>query len=969
MRKSLVLALALVSGLGLASPAHAVDADIVGIVRDHTGAVLPGVAITARNVDTGLTRSVATDGQGRYRLVALSVGRYTVTAELAGFQTVVREGITLTINMRANVDFEMKVAPIAESITVSGESPIVETTSSEVGTTFTRTVIDEMPLNGRNPTDLLLLAPGVTTGVARGGYAISGSLERNNSYTIDGIDNNDDIVGGQRASLQQDVVREFQLIANQFAAEYGRASGGSVNVLTESGTNQLRGRLNFFWRNDRFDAQPFLSKKAGVEKSPFDRKTFGGTLGGPIVRDKTHFFLAYEQERQTENLEFNLPDINYPSVGPYPAVQGGFRVEPNTTTNPKYFAKLTHLFSSKHNLAVTLNHERNTDPKDGCDGTDLTCFQFSGKDYLFVANYNWVISPRTLNILRVARTKADVLFTVPEDQRFPLHDRPGIDYGQQGNMPQGRDERHWIVGSTLSHTFNWQGDHDLRLGAEVNLERSHSFFDSNFGGTFLFDTARPFDPADRSTYPTRYTVRTGDSVLDRDMNIYAAFVQDNWRIKPNFTLNLGLRYDLEIMAPHLRETGQRGLFNIPLLSGDTDYKTDTNNLGPRIGFAWDPWNDGKTVIRGGAGLYYDQIFLNIQGNVFRFGVVPRTQDTTVENPCYPDPTVTIRGLCGESIRPGAPNRSPTLSSGRESSPYALNTSIGFQRELMTDLAFSVDLVRLRTYNWPIAFDLNPRCTLTGSLEGDCSGPIGSDASRPDPRWIGLGHIAMEGDKWHKAVQVGLQKRMSHNYQFRISYTLGKTEDNAGDFTSDPQNYFHPEREMALSLEDQRHRLVVSGGVRLPWDFQLSGIVTYGSGRPFNIRMGTDWNGSGNTEQDRPDSIPTRDNIDQGTIDARPYYPQGPRLRGADGRLQRNSGKGPDYFTIDARFSKVFRLGARRSIELIAEAFNLTNRVNEDAYDGNVRSTQYYLRRQVKGEIGGTETFDPFQAQVGFRLNF
>lgn len=969
MHKRFLLGLSLACALGLASPAQAVDADILGVVKDDTGALMPGALITARNLDTGLTRSVTTDGEGRYRLVALPAGPYTVTAQLAGFQTVVREGITLTINMRADVNFEMKVAPMAESVTVSGEAPIVETTSSEIGTTFTRTVIDDMPLNGRNPNSLLLLAPGVTTGVARGGYSISGSLERNNSYTIDGVDNNDDIVGGQRASLQQDVVREFQLITNQFTAEFGRASGGSVNVLTESGTNQFRGRLNFFWRNDRIDAQPYLSKKAGVEKSPFDRKTFGGNFGGPLVRDRTHFFLAYEQERETENLEFNLPDIDYPAVGPYPAVQGGFRVQPNTTSTPKYFAKLTHQFSSAHTLALTLNHERNTDPKSGCDGTDLTCIHFSGKDYLFVANYNWVISPRTLNILRVARTKYDFLWTVPDELQFPLHDRPGIDYGQQNNMPQGRDERHWIVSSTLSHTFNWRGDHDLRLGAEVNVERSHSFFDSNFGGTFLFDTPRPFDRADRSTYPTRYTVRTGDSILDRDMNIYGAFVQDSWRIKPHFTLNLGLRYDLEVMAPHLRDTGQRGLFTLPLLSGDTNYKTDTNNFGPRIGFAWDPWNDGKTVIRGGAGLYYDQIFLNVQGNVYRLGVVPRTQDTTVEFPCYPDPTVTVRGLCGESIRPGAPSRSPVVASGKERSPHALNTSVGFMRQLVPDLALSVDFVRLRTYNWPIAYDLNRRCTLTGTLEGDCTGPLNSDASRPDSRWLGLPHIAMDGDKWHKAIQFGLQKRMSHNYQFRISYTLAETEDNAGDFTSDPQSYFHPEREMALSLEDQRHRLVVSGGVRLPWDFQLSAIATYGSGRPFNIRMGTDWNGNLNTEQDRPDSIPTRDNIDQGTADTRPYNPQGPRLRGADGKLPRNSGKGPDHFSIDARVSKLIRFAGRRSIELLAEAFNLTNRVNEQDYDGNVRSTQYYLRRQMRGEIGGTETFDPFQAQVGFRLNF
>ena len=946
--------------------AHA--ADILGVVTDATAAALPGATVTAANTDTGLSRTVVTDAQGRYRIVALPVGAYSVTSSLASFQTVERTGITLTINQRANVDFQLEVATVAETLTVTGEAPMVETTSSEVGVTFTRDVVDELPLNGRNPTDLLLLAPGVAAGTTRGGYSISGSTERNNSYMIDGVDNNDDIVGGARTGLQQDVVREFQLITNQFTAEFGRSSGGVVNIQTQSGTNSLRGRLNFFWRNDRFDAQPYLSKEAGVEKSPFDRKTFGASLGGPLVKDKTHFFLSYEEERETENIEFDLPDVNYAAVGPYPAIQGGFRVEEQVTRNPKFFGKLTHQAGSSHTLSATFNYDEAEVPNAGCSGTDLTCYDFTSKDYLFIANHTWIVSPNTLNELRVARTKYDYLWSVPTALQYPLHDRPGIDYGQQSNMPQGRDERHWIVTNTFSHTFNWHGDHDFRVGAEVNIQRSASFADFNFGGTFSFDTAAPFDPADPATYPYRYTVRTGESGMDRDQNIYSAFMQDNWRITPHFTLNLGVRYDLEVLAKHLQVTGQAGLFNVPELPADTNYQTDRNNFAPRIGFAWDPTKDGKTVIRGGFGYYYDQIFLNIQGNVYRLGVVPRTVDSRIDNPCYPDPTQVIPGLCGGDASLGAPSRSPIIASGLEQSPYALNTSLGFVREILPDLAFSVDFVRLRTHNWPIADDLNPRCTLTGSLEGDCTGPIGSNDSRPDPNWVALRHYAMEGDKWHRSMQVGLHKRMSHNYQFRISYTLGKTEDNAADFISDPQSYFHPEREKALSLEDQRHRFVLSASVRLPWDIQLGGILTYASGRPFNIRMGTDWNGNGNSEQDRPNSIPTVDNIDEGSINERPYYPEGPRLRGADGVLARNSGEGPDFFTIDLRLSKIIRFG-ERSLELLVEGFNVTNRVNERWYSGNVRSSQYYLRRQLDGKIGGTGTHDPFQAQLGVRLNF
>jgi hypothetical protein len=948
--------------------AHAVEADIVGVAKDASGAVLPGVTITARSLDTGLVRVTTTDLQGRYRLVSLPAGTYEVQAELTGFQTVVRRGIVLTINMRADENFTLKVAGLEESVIVRGESPIVETTSSEVGVTFRRTVVDTMPLNGRNPTDLLLLAPGVAEGRTRGGYSISGSTERNNSYTIDGVDNNDDIVGGRRVDLQQDVVREFQLVTNQFTAESGRSSGGVVNVLTQSGTNDFNGRINFFLRDDAIDAQPYLSKQAGVEKSPFNRKTYGGNLGGPIVRDKTHFFASFEEERETENLEFDLPRIDYASVGPYPAVTGGFRVQQRTTKNPKFFAKGTQQFNPNHRLALTFNYDKSIEPIGGCSGTDLTCFDFDGWDMLFVANHTWVVSPRAINELRVGRTKYDYLWTVLPDQRFPLHDRPGISYGQQSNMPQGRDERHWIVSNTFSQVFSWRGDHDLRLGGEVNIERSASFFDSNFGGTFLFDTDRPFVPADPATYPYRYTVRTGDSSLDRDMNIYAAFIQDNWRVGSGLTLNLGVRYDVETLAPHLEHTNQAGLFNIPGLPENMDYRTDTNNVAPRIGFAWDPADDGKTVVRGGVGTYYDQIFLNIQGNVYRLGVVPRTVDLRIDNPCYPDPTSVIPGRCGEAISEGGPTRSPVISSGLERSPYALNSSIGVARQITRDIAMTADFVRLRTYNWPIAHDLNPRCTVTASLEGDCDGPIGSDASRPDPAWLALSHYATEGDKWYNGLQLGLHKRFSQNHQYRVSYTLSKTEDNADDFVSDPQSYFHPEREQALSNEDQRHRFAFSGSTALPWGFQLAGIVTYASGRPFNITMGTDWNGNGNSEQDRPDSMPTADNIDAGSLNSRPYYPAGTRLRGADGMLPRNAATGPNYFTVDARVSRFVRFGSR-SVELLAEFFNLTNRVNVGQPSGNVRSSQYYLRRGMRGEIADTSTFDPFQAQLGLRFNF
>ena len=404
------------------------------------------------------------------------------------------------------------------------------------------------------------------------------------------------------------------------------------------------------------------------------------------------------------------------------------------------------------------------------------------------------------------------------------------------------------------------------------MMKSASFFDSNFGGTYLFDTDTPFDPNVRP--PTPFATRSAPEI-PRSTATWTSTPfssRTTGASCPNFTLNLGLRYDVETLAPHLKNTNQEGLINLPGKT-DTNYRTDTNNFGPRVGFAWDIANDQKTVIRGGFGIFYDQIFLNIQGNVYRFGVVPRTTDTTIERPCYPDPNAVIPGVCGGSAVAGV-SRSPTISSGDEVAPSARNFSVGMTREINEDMAVSADVVYARTHNWPVSLDFNPRCTQTASLEGDCSGPIGSDLSRPDPRWLALTNYATVGDRWHKALLLSLKKRFSSQYQFQLSYTLAKTEDTAADAFNPPQSYFHPEREKALAFEDQRHRLVLSGSWQLPWDIQLGGVVTYANERPFEVLMGTDWNGNGTATSDRPISAADRGEHRPGSRGHAPLQPPG-----------------------------------------------------------------------------------------------
>ncbi|MBI2835905.1 MAG: TonB-dependent receptor, partial [Acidobacteria bacterium] len=762
--------------------------------------------------------------------------------------------------------------------------------------------IDSMPLNGRDFAQLATLVHVVkSTGTAD--LNICCQSTRNNVWSVDGVDNNEEVVGNRQSEFAQDAIREFQVLTNQFSAEFGRATGGVVNILTRSGTNDLHTGGFYFIRDDSLDAKPTFARS----QAPFRRQQFGATAGGPIVRDRVHYFGSVER----------LAEDRVASVVS-PALRADF---PQPTRNILAFGKLTSQLTGKHTLQVSLNYTRLNRQGLNIGGIRLPSNGSDQKNqnHIFVAGLTSVFSGRSLNELRFSIQRRNPV-TEPRDPVGPEIRRPSSIEGRANNLPARRLDTRYQIVENFTRVFDWRGEHSLKVGADIGLYRGYSYLGTFFGGVFTFTTDRPFDPNDLTTYPIEYTVRTGALDLTTPNNLLGFYVRDAWKPHANLTLNVGLRYDVEVGTVH-------GVFPV-----------DRNNLAPRMAVAWTPFGDSRTVIRGGYGLFYDQLFLNLQQNLPRAGAPPPlgvgiTQTFVVRNPGYPDPFSRPTG--SPAIQDGA------ISDGHEESPYAFQTSVGLSRQLTSSMAVSADYVRSRGYHMVRNFDHNIVDPATGL--------------RPRPQFGRLYSYETSGRTWYDALQTSFEKRLSHGYQFLVSYTLSKAVDNLWTpFTNiagaAPQSYFDLDAEKGPSESDERHRLVASGVVQLPLGLQLGAVLTTYSGRPYNITTGRDNNRDGNLS-DRPSWNPSASG------NAR-YVDPGLGFT-VTGNLPRNAGRGTPYAALDVRLSRFIQVGRTR-VEVLAEAFNVTNRTNYSSYSGNLRSALFNK---------AIAAFANRQIQLGARIEF
>ena len=810
--------------------AQADTAQVIGTVRDVQGGAIADVAIAVLNTDTGFLRRATTDSDGRYRVTALPPGHYSLTADRKGFRTVVRDGLILLLGAEPVIDIELPVGGLSESLVVTADVPIVDTTNPAIDMRINREQLDLLPLFGRSFFSLWRLTPASQAF----GNSFTGSRERSNESTLDGVDNSSDISGFTRMGVALNTIQEFQVLANNYDAEHGRASGGVINVLTRSGANTPNGSVFFAVSDDAFNSQsPYANRQ--VPEPPYRLNIFGANAGGPLTRDRWHYFAAYEGV--SEDFQFEATQIMPAATAAFSDATRTFlstngiplsifgtgglvrQVRPEYSDVHNVTARIDGTLTTAQTFTTRYTYRRSHTTS----GESGTLFDYNGnaslvRDHYVVAIHRWVPGSNRLNELYVQAGHTDSEFQA----RFPsltnVFVSGAFSLGGNSGYPQGRSEPLFqaVDNFTIIRSGGRTGDHAIKLGANVKIFRSDSFFDADSRGTFTFFSLQQFLAGQAGLF----TQFRGDTRLERPNTLSSFYVQDDWRPRPDLTLNVGLRYDYESAKTEaLREiTGAPG----------PGIGHDKNNIAPRLGLVWAPGGSTKHAIHGAAGIYYDQVVLNILGNV-RF-TPPKVIGISISTPSFPDATSGLLSVPPPAIQ----SIDPDLTT-----PYNLNTSIGYRRELATNLGVDISFVYNRGWDQVMTIDRNAGIPGTANVFGQ-----GAQGRNPaivsDTFSTNLGFIR------YKGLLVDVRKRLSRGIQGGVAYTLSRTEDNGFSFGTPIQVPSRRDLNDGPSSNDRRHEVKAHLEVDLPFDIQWAGILEHYSEAPLNVTAVRDVNGDGLT---------------------------------------------------------------------------------------------------------------------------
>lgn len=935
-----LLFLLLVPSVAAAQQGNAI---LEGVVVDESGAALPGVAVTARNEETGTTRSIVTDGVGRYRMPAIQSGVYAIKVELPGFKAEGRAGLRLTVGQQATLDFTMKVGALEETVTVAGEAHIIDTQRSHVSATIEEKEIQQLPLLSRNFLSLAALVPGGGRNTSITGtqpLQIGGSDSRYNYTTIiDGGDLDDDVWGAPVQSFIQDSIKEFQVITNRFDAEYGKALEAVLNVVSKSGTNDLTGTAFGFFRDDRIKSKNYFEKV----KPPFDQQRAGGTMGGPIVHNRTHYFGAYEFVNE------NRPaTVSIPAASPLSRFNGTF-----AAGNKRHLGtgRVDHQIARSYSLMVRGLYE---------DFSSLGAFggttTYSGgrtqkrKSSSILAQQTSIFSSHVVNDFRFQYRNTDVK-NVPNSAE-PTESRPSGTMGSPTFLQQEARHRYQFY-DTVYFTLP---QHNVKAGGEVTFMETSYCACSQQTGAFVFGTDEPFNAADPRTWPVRFSQSINLAPLPLPDKYFGMFLQDDWKITNRLTLNLGVRWDVD-MRVRDNETMKKA-FQLPRnqsLKGVLSESPglDLNNIDPRFGFAYSV--SPKMVVRGGAGLYHSRARMFMQALALdqltsTSFVAVVTDPERLRN--YPNIDAILGGSPEQFAATGLRSMSNVIGDDFQI-PYAENATLGFTRQFGETMALNVDAVyshslrdfQKRVLNLPDSFSATNRA-----------------GTAANPYKYGFGQILVQvtdGRTVYTGLHVGLSKRMSNRYQGQVSYSLSQALLRGAN-----THFYTPSKaiggvDRGPTLNDMRHKLSVSGMVNLPLGIQASTILVFNSGPPYRIVAGVDLDGDGTTIEDRPEGLAlnqggTASEANLAIINA---FRQG---RGLSTVTLDQLGKRYNYVNLDARLTKIVRLGGKRSFELMAEVFNLLNRTNFSTPNGTLTSATF---------LEVSSAADNREAQLGIRFRF
>ncbi len=953
MRQSWVTALALaIFALG-ATSVHAQNAQVTGTIKDQSGGLVPGVTVSARNQDTGLVRIDVTDATGRYRLRALPPGTYTVSAELMGFRTEEIRDILLIIDQTASLEVTLRPAGVSESITVTGESPIVDTTRSEVSTSVSTKQIQDLPVASRRWIDLAMLTPGTSQDNIRGFYyrgnvnVGAGTREYSNAFIVDGVNNTWAEMGEARQNFAMDSIREFKVTTSNFKAEHGLATGGLVSVVSKSGTNRFSGSGLIFFRDKSLTDKTYFEET----KPDFKRLQYGGSIGGPIIKDKTHFFFAFER---TDEDQFSTVSTG----GVWPEYDAQI---PSEQYRWNYTAKLDHQLSGNQSMFLRLAQEDEYRPALNTGGITAASagFDFAVPRTSAVVAHTWVVTDRALNDFRFqygfSKYEVSPAYShgswEPGDfnaERLgyctPAFRYPSLRVGNCND--QMGPETRWQFKDDFSYLqSDWGGTHQWRFGVDYNYIEFQADSLGGYTGTWTFPKDAPYDEADPSTHPTQYS-QSQPRFGDVPVHHFSTYVQDDWEVGSNLTFNLGLRYDVQIGSfnENLDELLQRvekklgpgyGFpLEIPWHEG-SDQRGDKNNFGPRVGLAWDPRGDGRTNIHTAYGMFYDNIRTLTNFGEFQW---PQAQSIVIRNPSYPDP---LEGRSREEFVSTAPPNITVLANDLVN-PYAHHFNVGIVQMLGRDMALTADFTSVWRYS--------DRDTVDPNL------PDQTTRQRPYPQFNRVSYGQATSDNTYRALLMKLEKRLSNNYQFLVSYTLSHAEDNY--FTNGLADVYGYGKVKAPASADRRQRLVVSGILQLPYDMQVSVVGDFRSSLPFNTGTSFDLDGDGYTG-DLPPGVTPRSGCRDLNLDAVNAF------RATRGLGAVSSVECPGYANLDLRFSKSFRFLDTHRVEFIAQLFNVFNRANFDSPIGNPTSGIFGQTYQLLPNINAPSR----QVELALRYQF
>ncbi|HEY6361837.1 MAG TPA: TonB-dependent receptor [Vicinamibacterales bacterium] len=964
---AILLRVVLVLSLAVSAAAQGTNAALTGTVTDDQGGVLPGVTVTVRNVETGTVRTVVTEADGQYRVPALLPGRYDVTGELSGFSTVSASGINLATNQEVRQNLRLTVATLQETITVTAEAPVIEVSKTEVAAVITKEQLEMLPVTNRALVTLSLLLPGTSQDGTRprrnNAQVGAGTLQFTTLALADGTLNMSTKAGEPRQDFPQAAVREVRVVTSSAPAEFGGRAGGVVSVVTRGGTNAFSGEAYEYFRNealDRMDKYTEADLEArGQERPPFSRHQFGGALGGPIIRDRLHFFVAAEQTSEEEPYRVTTGVPNF-----YGKYEGVF---PDTRRDRLFFVRGDMQLNSSQNAFARWAYQGNWNPCEGCGGDT-----FGGSDtYIprsaLVAGHTWVMGTRYLNEFRFqwggqhqyqgptgAPRWTDYQSFPPERFQYlqQQYDFPSFDYEPDNvyfvhHAPVKPEFRNDFSIATSSH--------NIKLGGAYQNLTLKEDAQGNAAGSWIFSSDQPFDHENPTIManlrdPVQFTAAFPPLVRHQPHDYYQAYVQDDWRILSNVTLNLGLRYEIEkkIWA---EDRDNNTYYPRPLPFVDFASRGDTNNWSPRLGMAWDVRGTGQSVVRLAAGRQYNVIMNGVpQGEL---GAMLQNS-ITIRNPTYPDP---YGGRPPASFVSTAPPNISIMSDFAGDNPYPDTAwenpysdmyTVGASQELGADLALHADGVYIKSDKFNAGNQINERACPTCPL--------------PYPQWGRINQIQSVGWQDYRALLMRLEKRFSRNHQYTVSYTLGRVIDNSfsGTSTGNINNVYHPELDEGYGLADRRHGLVASGATLIPGDVTIGAVWTLRSSRPFTATTSVDLDGNRNN-----DYVPGTKKGDGNRMPMDQFLGLVNAFRATRnlGPVSESQIQSDQYNRMDLRVSKAFQLAGNR-LELIGQVFNLFGSTNLGGI-GITRQTN--AQSAVFGQILGAQPRQ--QGELAIRFVF